>query len=255
MVSIRNIAERIEDRKPTITAAEVHNVKEFSLVCSADADIWTDHLAQYGLRPTVKEGKAVLLISVTDLTFSGIPFKEFVISISVQNPDDSSEVDSAFLLTAYNSNPFFAWSEKNIFSTPFRRGDISYDTEKYSGAELFESGIPLVRLYHAPEPSGMFRVPRYEGHETWRGTVFFPDAFGTGRIPCKCFRVAVEGWGRKIEFRPENDSLVINAWNGNTILALLQESNIRGVEWFIRTNSFHSKSLTYRYTRMHKQTA
>lgn len=194
-------------------------------------------------------GKASLLISVTNLIYSGIPFKEFVLSISIRNPDSGSEYDSVFMLTAYNSNPFFAWSEKNIFSTPFRRGEIVFDTDKFSGAELFESGVPLMRLYHATEPSRLFRVPRSEGHEMWKGTVFFPDEAGSGTVPCKCFRATLTGWGRRIEFRPEKDSLMLNAWNGNTILGLMKESGIQGEEWFIRTNSFHRKSMTYRYAR------
>jgi hypothetical protein len=245
--NIRTFAARLEERKPSITTAYIRNVKELSLTCSADADRWKEYLEQYGLRPTVKEGKVSIVIAVNDLAFIGIRFQEVTISISVQNPDTSSEYGSVFLLTAYNSNRFFAWFEKKILSTPFRKGKIVFETEKYSEAELFESGVPLLRLHHAPEPSRMFRIPKIEGHETWKGTVFFPDNVGPDIKRCKCFRASLAGWGRRIEFRPEIDSLMINEWKGNCILGLLRESNIRGQEWFIRTNSQHWKSLTYRY--------
>ena len=71
--------------------------------------------------------RARVLVVACDSKFFGVRFRELSFSVFVHRPDASEGSDAAFLVQAFNSSRFFAWSERTWFSTPYRHGMIDVD--------------------------------------------------------------------------------------------------------------------------------
>ena len=111
--------------------AELAHVREVSLLGSADLGFWAERLRGEGLTPVEHAGRARVLVVACDSKFFGVRFRELSFSVFVHRPDASGRVgrpapsaDAAFLVQAFNSSRFFAWSERTWFSTPYRHGMI-----------------------------------------------------------------------------------------------------------------------------------
>lgn len=221
-------------------AAEIHNVKEMTLVCTAGIAVWQDYLKTFGIVPVEYNGMAKILISVTEMKFLKIRFREFVISVFVTGKDPESE--AAFLLLAYNSNKFFSWSERKFFSTPYHHGRISFDHQNYSGAEVITSSNNIISINNSINNS---RLPKFEGDDKWEGRVYLPYNYIKKENRYKWFYAGVSGDTKKYVYSKTEDELVLNNTAPDKVFECLNKSNIAGYEWIIRDNAFHSKSKTY----------
>ena len=106
-------------------AAFVEHVKEVTLYGTADLDFWTKQSASEGLRPSINNGQAEVLIGATDLKWRGFRFREFTLSIGTQ-PDRATDPRSGFYLPqAFNSSRLFAFSERALFKTPYAFGAVT----------------------------------------------------------------------------------------------------------------------------------
>src|SRR5947207_14645228 len=100
-------------------AADLAHVREVSLRGTADLAFWQDRLAKEELAPAADDGHAHLLIIAADLKFIGVRFREVSFSVLVERRGEGTGSDAAFLVRAFNSCRFFAFSERVFFSTPY----------------------------------------------------------------------------------------------------------------------------------------
>lgn len=222
-------------------AAEINNVKEITLACKADINVWRDYLEIFGLVPMEFNGAAKIHISVTEMKFMKIRFREFVISVFVTGIHRNSGSEASFLLLAFNSNKFFAWSERNFFSTPYYHGWITFDNQNYSDAGVNAKSGNIISISKSKINS---RLPRFEGDDKWEGVVYLPNNLRKEKN-INWFYAAISGGTKKYDYSGKEDSLVLNNTGFDQVFHYLKKSNIAGSEWIIRNNAFHSKSKTY----------
>jgi hypothetical protein len=225
-------------------AAEIHNVKEMTLVCTADKNVWSSYLKRFGLIPLGYNGSAKILLIASEMKYMKVQFREVAISIFARKIDDESGAESTFLLHAYNSNKFFAWSERKFFSTPYYHADISFDSREYSGTEVMQDNTPLISVKNTINS----RVPKFEGNEQWDGMVYLPFNYNKRKQKYKWFYATLLGDTVKYDYSNEEDLLIVNSSGSNEILKLLNKSDCTGYEWVIRKSAFHAKSKTYSST-------
>src|SRR3954451_19928885 len=108
---------------PIKWTATLSHVREVSLKGAADLGYWTNRLKTEDLVPIEQEGKAQLMILSADARFMGLNFRELSISIAAR-ASESRTADAAFLVGAWNSRRFFAFSERVFFSTPYSHGNV-----------------------------------------------------------------------------------------------------------------------------------
>src|SRR5262245_27736743 len=113
---------------PIKWVAELAQVREVSLLGTADLAFWKDRLRKESLVPAEKDGKAQLLIVAADSKFMGFRFRELSFSVLVSRPEEGLPRAAAFLVHAFNSSRLFAFSERVFFSTPYRHGDVRVST-------------------------------------------------------------------------------------------------------------------------------
>lgn len=220
-------------------AAEINNVKEMSLFCTADIIPWSGYLKTFGMAPVEINGKAKILFVASEMEFMKIRFREFAISIFVNS---FSENEAAFLLHAYNSNKFFAWSERKFFSTPYFHAQILFDPESNSGADICTKKNQVISINNSINKNS--RVPKFEGFDRWEGKVYLPCDYQKNKSRNKWFYAGVSGETKKYDYSGAEDSIILNN-DSNEAFRCLQKSNVTGYEWIIRENAFHSKSKTY----------
>src|SRR5262245_50276605 len=104
---------------PLRWAAEVAPVSEVTLLGSAELPFWRQQLRPAALSPTIKDGRAQLMISAVAAKFKGMPFRELSISVLVSRHAEGGTADGAFLIHAFNSSQLFACIERTFFHTPY----------------------------------------------------------------------------------------------------------------------------------------
>jgi hypothetical protein len=214
-------------------AAFVEHVKEVTLYGTADLDFWTKHLALEGLRPSINNGRAEVLIGATDLKWRGFHFNEFTLSIGVQ-PDRETDLRSGFYLPqAFNSSRLLAFSERALFKTPYANGAVTV-TDRLPVA--MSVSVDQAVMFNARMAAS---IPCLRHEEEWfEGPIYLQ---GGQRL----FYARLGGQTEAYPFVPNVDSIVIQPQPRFEVFQWLSASGFTPIEWRIRHAATHAKSKTY----------
>ncbi len=169
------------------------------------------------------------------------------------NQPASEGSDAAFLVQAFNSSRFFAWSERTWFSTPYRHGMIDVDVGLpatmrlgLEGQTVF-SAVMSVDSRHAAGSGDPRRArePIRCGVEGWNGPVFLPGCTRGKATSGRLFFAKMEGESQVYPFS-STDTLTLRPSSGSPILQALIDSHFVVDEWLIRRDATHAKSKTFR---------
>lgn len=230
--------------------AELAHVREVSLLGSADLGFWTERLRGEGLTPVEHAGRARVLVVSCNSKFFGVRFRELSFSVFVRRPDASEGSDAAFLVQAFNSSRFFAWSERTWFSTPYRHGMIDVDVGLPAAMRLGLEGQTVFSAVMSAESNTQTREPSRSGIEGFAGPIFLPRSTREKTTSGRLFFAKIEGESQAYPFS-SSDTLTLRPSPGSPILQALIDSHFVADEWLIRRDATHAKSKTFR--RMDEQ--
>lgn len=223
--------------------AELSNVTEVSLLGTTNLDYWQKRLSPYELIPQPINGSAQILVIAAKARYMGVPFCEVSFSIIVSpDQDQHSFQDAACLLRAFNSNRFFAFSERTFFSTP------------YSSAKC-EIGLspPGIKLSNREETLFTAQMGSVENRETlqldddgWYGSVALLLPERNANTPHKYFIAKLSGKTSISPFEASSDTLIVSKDSSDSFFAELVESGFDGRQWIVRPSANHAKSKTYK---------
>ncbi|HUE72205.1 MAG TPA: hypothetical protein VMP01_15080 [Pirellulaceae bacterium] len=227
---------------PLQYVAEISQVREVSLIGTADLAFWTERLQREKLFPTAVDGQAQILISGTSANFKGIPFQELSISVFVSREERRAEREGAFLTQAFNSNWFFALVERMWFATPYDLARVSVEATVPASIQVKQHGQIAFRSAMAEQGIAQRQAIRC-GNEGWEGPIFLP---GRRRLAGdKWFYARIGGQTSVYPFLPDRDELTIRPELGPPAIAWLVQSHFAGRQWIIRDSAVHAKSKTY----------
>jgi hypothetical protein len=204
--------------------ASLEHVREVSLTGSADLRFWTDRMRSAAVAPLAREGCAEVMIVGASARFRGVPFTELSLTITVGE-------GAAFLVQAFNSVMFFAWSERVFFSTPYVHAEVEVMAGDHPSFAVRIGGGGKLEARMAPIPERETVTA-----EEWKGQVFLPDRE-------KMFHAVLAGDTRRRAF-DISDTLSISG--DSPIMRALVESDFVPREWMVRSDARHRKSKTYR---------
>lgn len=223
---------------------EVSPVKEVTLLGSADWNFWKELLAKESLVPVKSESKTQISITATEAKFMGIRFRELVIFLPVHPQGNGEKSAGVFLAHAFNSVRFFAWVERNFFSTPYYHGKMEVDTGMPVSMGLSQRGEVLFRA-EMSKVNSTDRMPTRNAEECWEGPVFLPGKEVNKQEQGKFFFARLAGQIQAYPFNTE-DRALINPSGDIPVLQWLRDSQFEPKEWTIRETATHAKSKTMR---------
>ncbi|HEX6097792.1 MAG TPA: hypothetical protein VF432_15815 [Thermoanaerobaculia bacterium] len=189
---------------PIRYVADLAHVREVTLVCAADLAYWRGRLRRERLEPLDVGGRAEVLVVAAEGVFRGIAFRELSFSVTVAD-------DEAYLFEAYNSNRFFAWSERAFFSTPYQHGRVGVRTDP---AAITVSGRAIAEMASARRGT--------VAPEEWRGVLHL----ARGRF----FHAILAG---------ETERIAVSSADRFAV------DGMEPQEWRIRRDAWHAKSKTF----------
>ena len=226
--------------------AELSHVREVSLLGWADLAFWAERLRAEGLTPVEHDGRAHVLVLACDSKFFGVRFRELSFSIDVRRPDKSEGSDAAYLVQAFNSSRFFAWSERTWFSTPYHHGTIDVDVVLPASVRLELEGQIVFSTTMSTDSSTPTRKPSRSGLDGWDGPIFLPSSKHGQGTSGRLFFAKIQGETQAYPFAPA-DTLTLRPSSGHPILQALIDSHFVAHEWLIRGDATHAKSKTFRH--------
>lgn len=212
--------------------ATVAGVEELLLMGHADLSFWQKWLAPLKLCPLVRNGHAEVILSVTRLSWNGLPFRECVISIALSDGTDNTVLTGYYLLQAFNTARILAWMERRYFQTPYFYGKIALDLVRRE-ARLGPKAAPHLILSAAPPPF----APTLQS-EDWQGPIYLPSLPGYSQ---RLFYVQLAGSTLRWPCQQE-DKIMLSAQC--PVLEWLLYSGFKGREWGLRDAAFHARSKT-----------
>lgn len=230
------------DNKPITYYVEIVPVREVSLLGNADLIFWQERLQQQNLAPTVRNGRAQVLICAVDSKFNGMRFRELSISIVVESTTARFEKGGVFLVQAFNSSRFFAFVERNWFHTPYVHAGLHVDCRIPAACSVSQGGGVIFGAQMSADRNPGERVPLRSGDECWEGPIFLPR-----RRPSAADRLffgRLRGQTQSYAFDPSGDRVMLDASCEIPVIQALIGSNFSSNEWQIRENAIHAKSKT-----------
>lgn len=218
-------------------AAIVDQVLEIGLRGSADLAPWQALLARERVSVVGQDGRAQLLVSATSARFKGIPFRELCILVAVTAEVSGREVAGFFLPRAFNSNGWFAWIERTMFSCPYLAARVEVAAEPALAFRVDDAKGGSITASRAASQRG-------EGKpDGWQGPVFLPRT----RVE-PFFYVQLSG---ETEYEPfaGDDAFAMSGASVDPAIRCLSESDFRPAEWFVRRSAVHAKSKTLERSR------
>jgi hypothetical protein len=224
---------------PTIKwAAQLAHVREVSLRGEADLAFWTQYLAPQRLAPLSRNDRAQILIISADARFRGVRFREVSFSVLVVPPDPSLGNEAAYLLGAFNSNRFFTWCERTLFSTPYTHANVEVSTAP-PGVRVSRAGATLFQAWMSGEPPATTARSAPRGFE---GPVLLPRRQGR---PAKYFIARLAGDTTTLPAGDQGAAVSIIPTADAPLLQALLDSLFVPTEWHVRPDATHAKSKTY----------
>jgi hypothetical protein len=221
-------------------AAQLSHVREVTLRGEADLGFWTEYLAPHHLAPLPRDGGAQLMIIAADARFRGVRFREVSFSVLVVPPDPSLGNEAAYLLGAFNSNRFFAWCERMLFSTPYAHAEVEVTTAP-PGVRLARAGATMFQAWMAGEPPAT-ALPPAPAPGGFEGPVLLPRRPGRD---AKYFFARIAGLTTTLPVADHGAAVSINPPADAPALQALLDSHFVPTEWQLRPDASHAKSKTY----------
>ena len=225
--------------------AEPSQVREVSLLGTADLAFWDSRLQKENLRPLQRGGRAQILIIAAEMTYLGIRFTEVSFSVLVFVPEYETQ-DSAFLVHAFNSCRLFAFCESSFFATPYSHANCHVSVSDCASIEITLRGKHFFGAKMLLDAPGFHRKPSCAGLNGWEGPIFLPrrprDLEGDTRL----FFGRIKGHTLTYPFASGADCVSIAPSGDSRILQSLLDSEFTGEEWRVRPDATHGKSRTYR---------
>ena len=215
----------------------IHNVREISLLGTADLEYWRTQLRPYALHPYNDNGRARFLITATSLKWNGISACECVFAVLLSRDANTASFDGSLLLHAFNSRRFFAWAERRAFSTPYYPAAMDYQISPPGFQVRVENQAVITAARRASAPA-------QTTDETWEYPILLPPLDGSRKPPQKFFYAKLTGPTQIAPFAAD-DEFVLQTNAHAPIFQQLRESNFAPVEWHIRTDAIHGKSNTF----------
>ena len=218
---------RPEDAKYVAT---VSNVKELRLIGEANLEFWNKQFVDKPFQVFHKNGFAEITIAATELVWKGFRFNELTIVLTLGEKGNPTKQDGVFMLSALNSNRFFAFCERTFFSTPYHFAKINLsETKPFS----MSSSVNNQSVFKAEMSKSM--SPSREVDDDWEGTIFLPSG--------KYFIAKLLGKTQIYQFDKADEITFAK----HPIFDLMAQSNFTGKEWRWRSDAFHAKSKTYSF--------
>ncbi len=217
----------------------LNGVKEICLVGTADLPYWEKLLRPEGLAPAVKDGRAEVSICAMASRYMGLGFREAVLTVATTATVGSGRQDGQFLVTAVNSNPLFAWVERQTNQAPYQAGTVVAAIEPTRTALGWGEGrLTGVQAVMTAPAAAQRRV-----QEPFEGPVYLPRALSPKRPQGAYFAARLSGTADVSPFDKRRDSFLL----GNDSLAVvkhLRVSHFVPQEWRVRRDATHAKSGT-----------
>jgi hypothetical protein len=227
---------------PVPFVAEITNVREVSLLGTADLGFWKGPLREAKLVPIEKDGQALLLISAMASRFLGVPFRELAIAVMVGHTA-GAKPEGLYLERAFNTSRLFTFIERNWFTTPYEYGKVDVDVAIPASFRLEKTSGLVLRAEMSAEVGATSREPVRAGDECWEGPIYLPGPRGSGDASGKYFYARIAGQTRTYPYNP-GDVLEIKPTPGLPVLQRLVDSGFTGKEWAIRAAATHARSKT-----------
>jgi hypothetical protein len=226
-------------------AAELNHVREVSLVGFADSLYWQNRLANENLQPTDREGRVPVMIVTAEGKFMGLRFRELSISIVLATSPDAWTLTPCWLAHAFNSNRFFAFCERVLFSAPYEHATVHLEHDFPAAVSVARHGHIVYQAAMKADASPTARVSSREGQESWAGQIILPHTGRRSDQHAKMFLARIEGETHRYPFLADEDTITIQPRSDTDVLRSLLESKFIPHEWVIRTDATHAKSKTY----------
>lgn len=205
----------------------VQPVQEVTLVCRAEAAPWEEMLAAEGFQKQIANNSLEIIISATQASYQGIPFREC--SISVRTGEHE------FLLChAYNSLRFFAFTERRFFRTPYFFADIEIAHHRIAVRQRGKCIFKAMLSTYAPTIG-----TRHETHE-WK--IHLPQKSRKDADTPHYFFARLEG--ETAHYTADCAELEFPHPSPDHVMERLQQSNLQATNWMVRPQARHSKSRT-----------
>ncbi|MGE3315857.1 MAG: hypothetical protein AB7O26_12155 [Planctomycetaceae bacterium] len=226
-------------------AADIAPVQEVSLVGTANRSYWADRLNPFGLLPQQFDGAARLVISAMQSKFLGLTFREVCIAVAAQCPkSDGGASDALFLLQAFNSSRLFAFSERVLFSTPYRHARIDVALKESATFRIPGEAAPRIDA-HFDAGRRRSQGPIRTCEVRWEGPIFLPGSNSPGIARPQFFRARIAGLTTVWRFDGSADRFELATHDKLPIFAELHESGFAPREWQLRPFARHSRSKTF----------
>jgi hypothetical protein len=230
---------------PIKYVAEPKHVREVSLHGTADLGFWKDRLEDEELVPAERDGKAQLLIVAADMRFMGVRFRELSFSVRVGHRQVGPPGDGALLVQAFNSSRLLALSERLLFSTPYRLGDVRVSASLPTSILLSQRGTVVFQATMEAVAATPDRQAARSDHDGWEGPIFLPSRRrekDQGRL----FFGRIRGHTQTYPFLPSRDAMLMRPSPGSEVLLALLDSHFVGKQWAVRQDATHTRSKTYK---------
>ena len=224
-------------------AAKLDQVREVTLVGTADLEFWRRQLQPEDLVPAHDNGRAQIMIIAADSKYMGVPFREISFSVLVRTHDGRFGQQAAFLVQAFNSCRFFAFCERKLFSTPYLHADIRVACRVPASIGLDTRNGCTFDVRMGDDTANGSRAMLANGNRQWGGPVYLPQR-GIQNRRRKFFIARLSGQTQTLPYLPERDSLHISPSPQDSKLQLLTDSDFQPARWEIRPDAAHAKSRT-----------
>ena len=227
--------------------AQLKNVREVSLLGSADLGFWQDRLADEELIPVNREGRATIAIVSACGKFAGIRFRELSVSVVVESAADAAGLPTYFLVRAFNSNRFLAFCERVFFSTPYDYAKVHVQHPVPTEISVAQHGRTLFRASMQPANASTAGRPVQVREESWMARIMLPRNGRPAGGRSKMFYARISGIAHVSPFIGGEDSMAHQVQADGDVFDALLKSHFAPVEWIVRSNATHAKSKTYNH--------
>ncbi len=221
-------------------AATITGVREISVTGTADLAYWRKRLEPEGLYPLASDGRAELMIMLTDASWMGWPFRELAFTVVLSDRPHGTAQNGVFLFYAAHSSRALAWMERTFFRTPYFPAQIDPDRESLRSFQLADGGRLLIGAVLSPA------APRLAGDPgLWDCALFLPGGreFFRARLSGAYSTYAFET-GQPGQNRPGQSRFDLSGIRPDDAVYPLIESGFVPRRWSLRHGAVHARSKT-----------
>jgi hypothetical protein len=224
--------------------AELKNVREVSLLGSADLKYWKDQLSGDGTAVDAVDGNAQIIVIGVEARYLGIKFREISLSVVVRPVGNGISQLAVLLMKAFNSSRLLAFAERRLFGTPYSSGEIEVGGREQPFLRLELAGQVALETRMSLETRDRLNTKGEDGG--WEGAVLLRRTPRDRANQRRMFFARLKGPTQTCPFDSSRDSFHVDPVAGGDVFRWLSESGFSATEWTVRENAAHARSKTYR---------